>query len=523
MPGVFFMYSFGKIIQIRLFGKSHAPAVGCILEGLPSGISVSSERIASEMSLRKPSPLIGTARTEPDSVRILSGIENGRTNGLPVTIMIENKDTDARSYDKFRTAPRPGHADMPALLKDPGFDIRGGGQFSGRMTAPFVAAGSIARQFLETKGIEIAAFASSIGSVRTGSAGSVCAASPDSPGFDDIRRSVCFKTRALNAETDRLFEEEILKAAADSDSIGGIVECRITGLPAGFGGVWFEALDCGLACGIFGIPAVKGIEFGKGFGLAGMRGSESNDPFIVRNGKIRTETNNAGGILGGMSSGSDIVFRAVFKPTPSIGKEQRTVNPETLEETTVTAGGRHDPCIVPRAVAVVEAVAALVIADQVMREPEHCAAFAEENRYGTLPGADDASDRPDKSDTSDRPDKSDTSDRSEKHSLSCISCAGLDILREEIAAADLEILRAMKKRMDAAGKIGRLKASAGLPVRNPDVEENVIGRCRRVSGKLGLDPDVSEDIFRILIRSAVREQESIADDLKIKRDEDGSS
>ncbi|MBO4301920.1 chorismate synthase [Methanosarcinaceae archaeon] len=505
------MYSFGKIIQIHLFGKSHAPAVGCILEGLPAGISVSSEQIASEMSLRKPSPLIGTARTEPDEVRILSGIENGRTNGLPVTIMIENKNTDARAYDKFRTAPRPGHADMPALLKDPCFDIRGGGQFSGRMTAPLVAAGSIARQFLETKGIEIAAFTSSIGSVRTEPAGTVCTASQESPGFDDIRKSVCFKTRALNAETDRLFEEEILKAAADSDSVGGIVECRITGLPAGFGGIRFEALDCELAHGIFGIPAVKGIEFGKGFGLAGMRGSESNDPFIVRDGRIRTETNNAGGILGGMSSGSDIVFRAVFKPTPSVGKEQRTVNPETLEETTVTAGGRHDPCIVPRAVAVVEAVAALVIADQVMREPEHSAAFAEENRSGILPGADD---------TSDRSDRSGTSDRSEKHSLSGTSCAGLDILREEIAAADLEILRAMKKRMEAAGKIGRLKASAGLPVRNPGVEENVIGRCRRVSGKLGLDPDDSEAIFRILINSSVNAQKTIADDLKHKKDED---
>lgn len=356
------MYSFGKIIRIHLFGKSHAACIGCVLEGLPPGVPVSEELIAADMALRRPAAGIGTPRQESDRVRIMTGTVGGKTDGTPLLLMIDNENTDGSAYAAFRRTPRPGHADLPALVKDPDYDIRGGGPFSGRMTAPLVAAGSIARLFLETKGIFVSAFTRSVG----------CVSDDRDIDLDTSRRSVLFKTRACSEEADRAFEAAILDAAHERDSVGGVVECLVTGLPVGFGGIWFEALDAEIAHAAFGIPAVKGIEFGDGFGLAGMRGSESNDPYVIRNGRLETASNHMGGIVGGMSTGMPLRFRIAFKPTPSIGRVQTTVDLETMTETTLEIGGRHDPCIVPRAVSVVEAVTALVVADQLMREPTRC-------------------------------------------------------------------------------------------------------------------------------------------------------
>jgi chorismate synthase len=351
------MYRLGKKVVIDLFGKSHGPCVGCILEGIPAGLHVSNSDISEEMALRRPHSAIGTARREPDKVIVGSGIVNGRTDGGPILLTIANTDTDDSKYEAFRITPRPGHADLPALKKFKDFDINGGGQFSGRMTAPLVAAGAIAKKLIACQGISVAAFSRSIGNVID---------IEDRTKLDALG-SRAFRTRACNDDLDKKMAEDILSAANEGDSVGGVVECITDGLPIGFGGIWFEALDSELARAIFSIPAVKGVEFGKGFALASMRGSQSNDPYIIDEGKIITEKNDMGGIVGGMSDGMPMVLRAAFKPTPSITKEQRTVDLQKMENSTVIATGRHDPCIVPRAVAVVEAMTALVVADQMMR------------------------------------------------------------------------------------------------------------------------------------------------------------
>lgn len=239
----------------------------------------------------------------------------------------------------------------------PKFDITGGGQFSGRLTAPIVAAGSIAKGMLAEKGIEIAAFCRAIGGIRDANERTI----------KDAKKSREFPTRAASKELHTFMDGEIMNARKDGDSVGGIVECFVTGLPIGFGGIWFESLDAEIAGAMYGIPACKGVEFGKGFELCQMRGSESNDAYRMKDGKIVTETNNMGGVVGGMSDGQPLAFRVAFKPTPSIAKKQDTVNIKTCENAELEIKGRHDPCIAPRAVAVVEAVTALVIADQMER------------------------------------------------------------------------------------------------------------------------------------------------------------
>lgn len=313
--------------------------------------------IASEMELRKPTGGIGTPRRETDAVELIQGVVDGKATGQPILLRIANGNTDGSKYIKFYDTPRPGHADLPALLKFPDHDLRGSGQFSGRLTAAIVAAGAIAKQILSKDGIRIDAFTRSIGFVRD-----------DSPrSSDEARGSRAYATRACTRELDDSMRTLIEGIGAAKDSVGGIVECVITGLPIGFGGIWFEALDAELAKAMFGIPACKGVEFGDGFALGGMRGSESNDGYRMDDGCIVTESNHMGGIVGGMCDGAPVVFRTVFKATPSIGLEQDTVNLSTETNDTVTVEGRHDPCIVPRAVAVVEAMAALTVADQMMR------------------------------------------------------------------------------------------------------------------------------------------------------------
>lgn len=351
------MYQIGEKITFTLFGKSHGPCVGGILSGIPSGFSIDMDMVAAEMELRKPTGKIGTPRREKDDVEFIQGVRDGITDGNPILMRIANGNTDGSKYMKFYETPRPGHADLPALLKFPDHDLRGSGQFSGRLTAAIVAAGAIAKQYIAEEGIRVEAFTRSVGNVRDD-----CVRDADA-----AHASRGFATRACTRELDDAMRTEIESAGAEKDSVGGVVECIITGLPIGFGGIWFDALDSDLARAMFGIPACKGVEFGDGFDLTRMRGSESNDAYRYDQGRIVTESNHVGGIVGGMCDGAPVVFRVAFKPTPSIGVEQRTVNLRTEEDDTVSVEGRHDPCIVPRAVAVIEAMAALTVADQMMR------------------------------------------------------------------------------------------------------------------------------------------------------------
>jgi chorismate synthase len=351
------MYQFGEKIRFDLFGKSHADCVGGILEGLPAGVRIDETEIAEAVALRKPVAKIGTPRAEDDKVEIVQGLTDGKTDGNPLLIIIRNKNTDGSKYLKFSTTPRPGHADLPALVKFPEHDIRGGGQFSGRLTVAIVATGNICEQFNRSFGIETAAYTSSIGNIED----------KDDRSFEEARGSRVYPTRSCTEDLDKKMYGDIVAAGNDGDSVGGTVTCITEGLPIGFGGIWFDALDALIAKAMFGIPACKGIEFGKGFGLGRMRGSQSNDPYYYDNG-VRTRTNNMGGIVGGMSDGAPMVFRTVFKPTPSIAKEQDTVDLDRNCNDKVAVTGRHDPCIVPRAVIVVECMTALVIADQIMKE-----------------------------------------------------------------------------------------------------------------------------------------------------------
>ena len=350
------MYTVGNKLRISLFGRSHADCIGCVIEGLPLGMEIDEDFIAKRMELRKPSDGIGTPRREKDEVVFESGISDGKVTGRYVILTIANGNRNSSSYSGFNITPRPGHADYPALMKFRDFDVSGGAQFSGRMTAPLVAAGAIAEQYLKERGISIAAYTKSIYDVKDDSEHS----------FDEISGSVKYGTRAVSAELDGRMREAILKASSEGDSVGGIVGCMVTGLKAGDGGIWFDALDVSLARMMFSIPAVKGVEFGKGFAITEMKGSESNDQYAMKDGKVSVLTNNMGGICGGMCDGMPVAFSVAFKPTPSISKCQRTINLERMADDTIEIKGRHDPCIVPRAVAVVEAMTAITVMDQLI-------------------------------------------------------------------------------------------------------------------------------------------------------------
>ena len=350
------MYTVGNRLRISLFGRSHAECIGCIIEGLPIGMEIDEGFIRKKMELRKPSEGIGTPRKEEDKVVFEAGVIDGKVSKNQVMLAISNGNRNSSSYSGFNITPRPGHADLPALMKFKDFDVSGGAQFSGRMTAPLVAAGAIAEQYLSERGIRIAAYTKSIYDVKDESEHT----------FEEIQSSVKHKTRAVTDELDKRMEDVILSAASEGDSVGGVVGCMVTGLNIGDGGIWFDALDVSLARMMFSIPAVKGVEFGKGFAIAEMKGSESNDQYCMKDGRISALTNNMGGICGGMSDGMPLTFNVAFKPTPSISKEQRTVNLEKRCNDKIEIKGRHDPCIVPRAVAVVEAMAALTVMDQIL-------------------------------------------------------------------------------------------------------------------------------------------------------------
>ena len=351
--------NFGKLFTLTSFGESHGRCVGVTINGCPAGLPVTEEDIQREVDKRKPGASVAaTKRVEADKVEILSGVFNGFTTGAPICLLIWNKDVDSSEYEKSRFLPRPGHADYTAFVKYGGFnDFRGGGRFSGRITATFVMGGAIAKKLLGLSGIEVLAHAVEIGGIK---------AQPK--GFDEIKESVeknplrCADLRAAEA-----MAVLIEKVGEEGDSLGGVIEGIALNVPVGLGEPVFDNLDGELAKVLMAIPAVKGVEFGAGFSVAGKRGSENNDPFTIKDGKIVTVTNNAGGILGGISNGMPIVVRVAVKPTSSIAKSQPTVNLEEMKEASLAVKGRHDVCIVPRAVAVVEAMMAVVLCDFAMR------------------------------------------------------------------------------------------------------------------------------------------------------------
>ena len=355
--------NFGNNIKITIFGQSHSEAIGVVIDGLPAGFKIDTEKTAAFMARRAPGRNdLSTPRKEADEVKILSGVVDNVTCGAPLCAVIENTNTRSGDYDKLRLLPRPSHSDFAAMMKHNGFnDIRGGGNFSGRLTAPLCFAGAVCMQMLEEKGIRIGAHISSIGKADNERFNPVTVGAAD---FDALL-SKSFPV--INDKQGELMRKEIYDAKGSGDSVGGTIECAIVGMPVGIGDPIFDGIENRLACAIFGIPAIKGIEFGAGFESARMLGSENNDDFTNDNGKIKTATNNHGGILGGISSGMPIVFRCAIKPTPSIGIEQQSVNTETGEEEKLVIGGRHDPCIVPRAVPCIEAAAAVVIADYILR------------------------------------------------------------------------------------------------------------------------------------------------------------
>ncbi len=330
-----------------------------MLDGAPPGIEVDREDIQREVDLRRPSGALGTPRAEEDRVEVLAGIVHGATTGAPVVLFIANKDTDSSKYERFRTVPRPGHADLTQLKKyGESADLRGGGQFSGRMTAPIVAAGAIAREMLRGIGVQVAAYTQKLGAVED----------PEDRTLREVKRQARENpVRAADPEIALEMIQEIMRAKQEDDSVGGIVRCLSVGLPIGVGEPFFDSIEGELAKMMFAIPGVKGIEFGAGFRAAGMRGSEHNDSFVVEDGEVHTITNNAGGVLGGMTNGMPLDMKVAFKPTASISKEQKSVDLDRMEDTTIKVEGRHDPCIVPRAVIVVEAATALVLADLCLR------------------------------------------------------------------------------------------------------------------------------------------------------------
>ncbi len=355
--------NFGNNIKITIFGQSHSDAIGVVIDGLPAGVKIDTEKTAAFMARRAPGQNdLSTPRKEADEVKILSGVVDNITCGAPLSAVIFNTNTRSGDYDKLRSVPRPSHSDFAAMMKHEGFnDIRGGGNFSGRLTAPLCFAGAVCMQILEEKGIRIGAHIASIGKVKDEKFDPV---NVDTEDFDKIL-SKSFPV--ISDKQGELMRKEISDAKALGDSVGGTIECAISGMPVGVGDPIFDGIENRISMAVFGIPAVKGIEFGSGFEGSALRGSENNDDFICENGKIKTATNNHGGILGGISSGMPVVFRTAIKPTPSIGMKQQSVNIQSLEAEELVIGGRHDPCIVPRAVPCIEAAAAIVIADYILK------------------------------------------------------------------------------------------------------------------------------------------------------------
>ena len=347
--------TFGNNITITLFGESHGEAIGCVLDGIAPGIEIDEEYIASQMEKRKGINSISTPRREADKVRILSGVFEGRTTGTPIALMIENQSQHSKDYSATKDLARPSHADYTAECKYHGCqDYRGGGHFSGRITAPIVAAGAICLRALGKKGISIGTHISS------------CAGINDRE-FDNLTDDIALLDKkempVLCDTAGKAMINAIEEAKKDSDSVGGVLTTAVDGMPVGVGEPWFDTVEGVLARALFSIPAIKGVEFGLGFGFAEQKGSTANDEFLTQNGRVQTKSNNNGGINGGITNGMPIVFSCAVKPTPSIFKEQNTVNFKTGENAVLSLKGRHDPAIIHRARVVVDSITAITLCD----------------------------------------------------------------------------------------------------------------------------------------------------------------
>jgi chorismate synthase len=350
------MNTLGKSYRITSIGESHGKVVGIVIDGCPAGLELDMESLQADLERRRPGQSkVSTTRSEVDRAEVLTGLYEGVTTGAPITIVIRNQDRDSSKYLETRWTPRPGHADYTAGLRyGEKQDPRGGGRFSGRNTAGFVIAGAVAKQFLNGIGINIVAYAHQIGSVIV----------------KEVDLAKVIESNIVRCPDEAAAKEMIRiidEAKAAGDSVGGKVKVVALNPPRGIGLPIFDTLEGDIAKAMFAIPAVKAVEFGAGVGYAELKGSEANDQYVIRDGKVVTETNNSGGILGGISSGMPIEATVTFKPTPSIGVEQKTVDLQKMEETTIKVEGRHDPCIVPRAVPVVEAMMAVVLADHALR------------------------------------------------------------------------------------------------------------------------------------------------------------
>ena len=351
--------TYGENLKLSIFGQSHGPAIGMTLDGIPAGLPVDLEQLQAFLNRRAPGQNDwSTPRREEDRPEFLGGLLDGFTCGAPIAAMIRNKNTRSGDYDNLKDCPRPGHADYTAQIKYGGYqDAAGGGHFSGRLTAPVCIAGGLCKQWLEEMGIHVAARILSIGGESDD-----FPMDPRNPQIEAIGSDfpVC------SADAASGMQQKIAEARAAGDSVGGIIECYITGLPAGLGEPMFGGVESRIAQIVYGIPAVKSIDFGAGYSAAYLLGSQCNDAYTVENGSIRTLTNNSGGILGGISNGMPVIFRCAIKPTPSISRPQQSISLTREEIATLEIKGRHDPCIVPRAVPVVEAAAAIAIYDLIL-------------------------------------------------------------------------------------------------------------------------------------------------------------
>jgi len=357
---------FGQYLRMSVFGQSHGAAIGVTLDGFPAGMTIDMEKLSRQMARRAPGQsAMTTARREADTPEILSGVLNGRTTGQPICAVIRNTNTRSQDYGDGVDLVRPGHADYTGHVRYFGFeDWRGGGHFSGRLTAPIVFAGALCEQWLSRQGVGIDAHIQSLYGLKDDSF-------LDYPADQDVSFLRDMPLPVLRRELAQGMEEAILTAKQEGDSVGGVIECRVTGLPAGLGAPMFDSLESVLSHLMFSIPAVKGVEFGEGFGFAALRGSQSNDAFRMAGERVVTETNHCGGVLGGISNGMPVIFRCAVRATPSIARAQETVSLKTGENAQLSIHGRHDPCILPRAVPVVEAMAAIGVMEM-WKEREAC-------------------------------------------------------------------------------------------------------------------------------------------------------
>ena len=461
----------GNKLNITVWGESHSPEIGITIKGLPKNLTIDMEEVQRFLDRRKGGQnAYSTKRAEADTPFIQSGMtgldnEGGRravTTGEDVTALFYNSNVRKGDYDEMKYIPRPSHADYTSYAKyGDEKDRSGGGMFSGRLTLPLCFAGAVCMQYLRTFGIDIFAHVASIGNIQDET-------------FEltnPVKGSIGKDFPVLNADTGAKMVEFMTACANEGDSVGGTIECAVTGLPAGIGEPLYDSMESVISHMIFGVPAVKGIEFGSGFKVSTMKGSECNDPFIIKDGKVATETNNSGGIQGGITNGMPVIFRVALKPTPSIYKEQRTVNMKELTETTLSLKGRHDPCIVPRAVPCIEAVSAIAITDLFLQSG---LAVSKEEK---------------------------------------IAGGGIGSLRVEIDALDEKIAALMARRMEAASRIAMEKSKSGLPIKNPEREQIVLTHVADVAG--GEKGEYVKEVYKKLIEETTIYEEAIWEKKKL--------